>query len=369
MPSIRFVSPPAKNSSGVGKYSKNVANALAEEATVHRQHYPAESNRLLAFAKHAIAAGSGDEDLVHVQFDYVQFGSFTLMSWVFFPLLFLSTRASGNSVVITIHEVITPELIRGRLSTLKSVYITLLNRLLALVADHIIFLSKQSERRFTGSVPVAEYSRVPHGVPKVSLDRDQADAKTAFGYGPDDTVVIEPGYVSPRKGSDRFKRIAKRTPEYEFLLAGGSPREKYNEFVEQLRSDLPSNLKLTGRLDDKWFDSAFAAADVAVLPYQELYQNGIKNTVAQSGILNLCIAHELPIIATDCAYFTDLEAEWDCVRTFGSADEACLLLDELVENPSVREEFVQNMREFKRYNNMSNVVSSHIDVYQVVRDI
>ncbi|WP_424016488.1 glycosyltransferase family 4 protein [Halorientalis pallida] len=362
------MAPPPDKSSGVGKYSEEIRQGLAKEEAVTMQYFPAEQLRPIAFAKHAIKAGQASEDVVHVQFDYVLFGRFTLMSWIFFPTLFLTSRVTGTDVFVTMHEVITPDLIRGRLSVLKSVYIKILNQVIVTTAMHIVFLSEFAERNFVASTGIEDYSQIPHGVPRSDPESRLDTARSAFGYDPDETVIAAPGYVSPRKGSDIFKSIAESMPDYQFLLAGGSPREKYDDFFNRIQRTAPPNLCMTGVLDDGEFKQSFVSADIAVLPYQEVYQNGIKNTVAQSGIFNQCVAHELPVVASDCPYFDDIESEWGCVRTFETVEEATSIIRELLNDDEERERVKESMQNFKNYNRIENVIHKHLDVYTTVRE-
>jgi len=369
MKSIRMVAPPPENTSGVGKYTDTLTDELSGELSVTVQYFPAESTRPLKFLKSAIEAGTAEEDIVHIQYDYVLFGRFSLMSLLFFPVLFLTKHLFGTSVVVTMHEVINANLVGKRLWWVKAVYVSVVNKSIAKATDRTVFLSDRTERLFAQYLDEDSSCRVPHGVPSPeNCSTSKETAKREFGYEADEKLIIEPGYVDPRKGSHVFREIAELMPEFEFLLAGGSPREKYDDYAEDIMVDAPSNLQLTGVLDEDKFHMAFQAADLALLPYQELYLSGVKNTVAQSGIFNLCVAHKLPVITSSCPYFKDLETKCGCVRTFEDTNGAVDVVNEFFDKEAIRMELKDNMERFHERNNYERVIAEHVTVYAEVTE-
>lgn len=368
MEDIRLVSPPPENSSGIGKYSDTLAEELAAEKTVTRSYIPAELTRPTQFARTAIAAGRASEDVVHIQFDYVLFGRYSSMSLVFFPILLVLKRLYGTPVVVTMHEALNPELVGEPFPRLKKLYVTLVNQSISRSADRIIFMSEKTEDLFERYGNGEQRCRVPHGVPSEKpMTCTQAEAKAAFSYEEEDTLIVEPGYVDPRKGSHVFKEIAALMPEFEFLIAGGSPRAKHDDYAAEIVAEAPPNLQLTGVLNDEEFHLAFQAADLAVLPYQELYQSGVKNTVAQSGVFNLCVAYGLPVVATSCQYFLDLEAEWGCVRTFDDVEEATNIISTIHgDHDDIKKNLVDGLERFRKQNNYNKAIDKHLNIYNSI---
>jgi len=364
MCSVRIVSPPPKDSSGVGKYSDILAGELKDEAAVKRTYVPAESTRPLRFAGAAIDAGTADEDVVHVQFDYVIFGSFSLMTLVFFPILFVLKQVYDTDVVVTMHEALNPELVESPFRSLKRLYVSVLNRCISEPADRVIFLSDRTESIFERYLTEQQPIRVPHGVPKVATsNRTQRGAKEFFGYREDETLIVEPGYVDPRKGSHVFKKIASEMPQFNFMLAGGSPRAKHDKYAADVAAEAPSNLEMTGVLDDDAFHLSFQAADLVVLPYQETEQSGVTNVVAQSGVFNLAIGYELPIVASDCPYFRTIEAQWGCIKTFDDVDNATVVISNLLADDDKRERLKNAADRFRETNDFQRVAHRHLSIY------
>ncbi|WP_058995591.1 hypothetical protein [Haloarcula sp. CBA1127] len=367
MVKVSLVSTPPDDNSGVGKYTRDLKEQLAEFVKIESRFIPVDSSNPIPFIKNALAAGSGDHDVVHVQYDYVLFGRFSIFTAVFFPLLYLLTRFNSTSVVITMHEVINEDLVTPPVKNLKVVYVKMLNLILAKTADHVIFLSPQTERRFTKSVSVQNTSQIPHGVTEADAkDLTIEAAKQKLGYHQQDIVITEPGYVSPRKGSEMMVSLAKRLPEYEFLLAGGSPRDRHNEYIEEIMEQAPENLQVTGILSDDEYEMAYIASDLIILPYQETQQGGVTNTVAQSGVFNDCVAREVPVLASDCEYFTTLQEEWGCIEVFTGSNDAANKIQGYIEGKDRRSQLIEQMGKFREANSMREIALEHQNIYRSV---
>lgn len=362
---VVLISNPPDPSSGTGQYTAQLAASLDGQVEVERVSLPVDARSPLPFVRAATDGRLFDADLVHVQHDYVVFGPRGVYTWLFFPLLFIATTLASVPVVVTAHEVLNADLVAPPLRRLKRLYVSGMNRFVAAAADHLVFLSAEAEARFQASVAVEETTNIPHGVQDVPVDHSVDAARREFGLDPDDVVVVAPGYVSPRKGSDVVVDLADRCPEWEFLLAGGPPRSKHEPFFEQLRERAGENVTMTGRLPEETFHAAFVAADAAVLPYSEVAQTGVVNAVNQSGVFNWCAAHRLPVAATDCPRFRAVHDRWGCPRLFDvervadveSAIRSILSGDE-------RDRQRSNLEEYATANSMSTVAERHVELYE-----
>jgi len=355
---------------GISNYTDDLAEHLEESASVRRIDFDSESYDPIQFLSAAIRAGWTDDDVVHVQHEYGLFGPLALMTWVFFPVLFVLARSNRTSVVVTLHEAIDEAAINRPLVGLKRRYIRLMNRLLA-AADAVVFLSPYAERRFLDGTnrQVNHHVRIPHGVntrsaPSVPADR----AKARFGYDAEDILIAEPGYIAPRKGSHVLLALAERLPECEFLLAGGpKPSQEDRAYVDRITASAPPNLQVTGRLENNRFHAVFSAADLVVLPYREVDTKGIINRISQSGILNRCMAHGVPVLAADYPYFRGLEAEWGCVKVVaGDADAMAARVRTLLEDDRERESIASAARAYAEDHRFERVARDHIELYESV---
>lgn len=353
---VAMVATPDDGSCGVGSYAGDLRAHLDG---VEHVELRTDSVDPLHFASVALSAGTADADVVHVQHEYGLFGRMTLLWWVFAPLLWLTTRLRSVPVVLTLHEAWDDETTGETARWLQRAYVRVVNASIALVADHLLFLSASRESAYRAATPLAvrSASRLPHGVNVgETWDVPPAAAKATFGYDADDTLVVEPGYVSRQKGADVFVDLAARF-ECEFLLAGGARNPGDEAFVAGLRERAPSNLQVTGVLDDESFHAAFRAADLVVLPYRK---------DGQSGVFNWCAAYGLPVAGSDCDYFRRVNEGWDCVALFDAADldDAEATVREVLDDETERTRLADAMASFREANRFEAVAARHRELYR-----
>lgn len=365
---IVLVTAPGDGETGIGDYTNDLFSHAGDIA-VETVELPIQSTNPLDFLRPAIQVGRTESTVIHIQHEYGMFGPMSLMTWIFFPVVFVLSSINDTPVVVSLHEALNEDHIAEPLAPLKRVYISLINHLLTFGADEMVFLSDTTKSEFTQSVAPEDSSVVPHGV---STDRtvelSKQEAKERLGYSPDETVIIEPGYIEPRKGSKVFVALAERMPEYEFLIAGGVTNPAYREYGDQVVNTAPENLRVTGVMDEEMFHTAFCAADLAVLPYQKTEQSGIVNTVGQSGIFNRCVAYELPVLGSKQTYFEKLEENWGCVETFSTddLDQATQRIQEILTDETKREQLSTAMAEYANANSFDQAVEEHKEIYQEV---
>lgn len=364
---VILVSTPPDQSSGTGQYTEQLSKPLQDRVSIEREFIPTDARSPLPFLRTIMAIIRADSDLVHIQYDYVIFGPRGIYTWLFFPLLFLVSRRRSVPIVVTVHEVLNANLVTAPFRRLKQMYVAGMNRLVAGTADYLLFLSEEAMSRFSSSVSVEHTSHIPHGVQDVPVETNWRGSAEQFDFDQDDVVVVAPGYVSPRKGSDVVVDLAEQRPEWTFLLAGGPPRWTHAPFFERLQERAPDNVTITGRLPESSFHAAFIAADVAVLPYRETTQRGVVNTVNQSGVFNWCAAHRLPVAATDCPRFRAVNDRWDCPSLFDVSDLSDVervLEDLLSEEAQTRAR--SNLAAYAAANDMESIADRHVELYEEV---
>ena len=363
---VTLVTAPGKGETGIGDYTDDLLSHT-DGMEVEKVELQIDSKNPLDFLLPAIHIGRTRKDVIHIQHEYGLFGPMSLMTWVFFPVVFALASMKSTPVVLTLHEAINRRHVTEPLEPLKRIYISMINRLLVFGADHMVFLSDTTKTEFTESARPKEASVVPHGVNiDRTVDMSESEAKERFGYASDELVIVEPGYIEPRKGNHIFVELAERLPEYEFLIAGGVSNATYREYGEQITDSAPENLQVTGVLDEEMFHTAFCAADLAVLPYLRTRQAGIVNTVGQSGIFNRCITYELPVLGSEQSYFEDLKQEWGCVDTFNTDDlnQAAQRIQETLNDETKKEQLVTAMHTYGTEDSFEQVVEEHKDIYQ-----
>jgi len=368
---VTVVSTPPDESSGVGQYAARLAERLATRTSLSRVFLPTDGANPAPFVLAAVRGCPTETDLVHVQFDYVLFGPNGLYTLLFFPLLSVQSRRHDAAVVVTMHEVLTDASLAPPLTGIKRLYLRALNGTVSTCSDAVVVLSPEAERRYRSTAGRGECVHIPHGVDlEGTRDIETAAAKRRFGYDPDEFVAVEPGYVSPRKGSDVFARLAEQCPDISFLLAGGPPRPRHRSFFREIESREIPNLTITGRLPEEEFHAAFVAADVVVLPYNETEQTGVVNAVNQSGVFNWCAAYGVPVIAADCARFRTLSTEWNAVRLFEVSDleEATSVLRDVREDAAERDRLSAAIEACASARSLARAVEDHHSLYTRLRE-
>jgi glycosyltransferase involved in cell wall biosynthesis len=355
MVKVTMVTTPDDGSCGIGTYAGNLMRAFPSSVDVSTAIFERGDRHPLTFLRLAVAVGRSEADVVHVQHEYGFFGPKSLYSWFFFPLLWLSTRLSGARLVVTMHSAWNSRTIDPPLVALKRVYVAANNRLLAATADELVFLSEACKDDFRRSVPLDHYRVFPFGVQSDTIDIDHEDAKELFDYDPDDVLIVEPGFIRPEKGNEEFVELARRLPEYSFVLAGGAP-DGGEAYVRSVTADAPENLSVTGRLDDEEFDAAIVAADLVVLPYKQM---------SQSEVFNYCVAYGCPVAGSDRPYFRRLADEYGCVELFDPNDVEDIrrTVEALLTDESRRDALSSAMADFRADVSFEAVGRRHEDLY------
>lgn len=366
MEKVAMISNPPDSASGIGIYTNDLVSYFENTEIKHIFIETDTINPAHIFLA-AVKAGRAETDVVHIQHDYITFGPLSLYTFIFFPIIYISKIMTGKSIVITMHEPLNTSLVAPPLRPIKRLYILGVNLLISFVADHMVFLTEQGLSRFRESVPITTASVIPHGV---NVERTTSisskEAKAKFGYEPDDIVISEPGYLDPRKGNHVLAKIAECLPEYEFLLAGGSPRKRHDPYEQKIRESSPANLQVTGRLDDEAFQMVFRASDLVVLPYLEMAQTGIIQLVNQSGVFNWCVAYGLPVAASDFLYFRQLQQDWGCVELFDPLDinEAANVVQSLITDTEKRDQLTESMNTLRESHSLRRIAQKYETIYQ-----
>lgn len=360
MDHVEFVTTPDDGSCGVGEYAGDLlAHVRADDVTVSRTYLDRDRNDSASyFAALALDVARSDGDVVHVQHEYGLFRGSPLnlpgfYTFVLYGLLLPYCTLTGTRLVTTMHSVYALD--REERSLRAIAYLYVLHRFVLLVSDAVVLLSENAYDRLAVLDGHGRCTFVPHGVEPHERRVDRDEAREQFGYDPDDTVISLPGYVDRRKGHDTFLDLADVLPEYEFLVAGGAPTESVEAYRRELEKQAGANVQFTGVLDDRAFEAAFEAADVVVLPYTE---------INQSGVLNRCVAHRVPVVASSLPYFERL-AEAGVVRTCDGTIEAFRRhVTDLVGDGDARWELAAAMAEYEAANSFDRVAADHVELYR-----
>ncbi len=361
-----MVTTPGDGSCGIGTYARDLIDGIdAVDAEV--VEIPQDEHSVAGFLQLALRAARRGGDVVHVQHEYGLFrrpGSKYpgVLGVVFFPVLYVACALQSKDIVVTMHSVLDFEPDEAPFSV--RLYLLTMHKLLAICSTHLIFLAPDCASKFRDDIALGteEYSLLSHGVnTDVSPDVSQAQAKRRFGYDQDETVIAIPGFIRPPKGHDIFIEVASRLPEYEFMIAGGArPKGEDFEFAEQIRSEAPDNVTVTGVLDDRDYWTALKAPDLAVLPYR---------VVTQSGTFNACATQELPVLASDARYFERIQGTWGTPETtdISDVDEVVERVRQLLEGGSRRTGLAESIAQYKQANSFEQVGTDHRRIYHRIQ--
>lgn len=359
---ITMVTTPGDGSCGIGTYARDLIDGI-EAIDAEVIEIPQDDHSVSGFLKLALRAAWASPDVVHVQHEYGLFrrdGSKYpgVLGVIFFPILYFACALQSKDIVVTMHSVLGLDPDEVPFSV--RLYLLLMHKLLAICSSHLIFLAPDCASKFRDHIALGpeEFSLLSHGVnTDVSSDVSQAQAKRRFGYDPEDTVIAIPGFIRPPKGHDIFIEVASKLPEYEFMVAGGArPKGEDFEFAEQIKSEAPDNVTVTGVLDDDDYWTALKVPDLAVLPYR---------VVTQSGTFNACATQELPILASDAEYFKRIASTWGTPETvdISDVDEVTKRIRQLLQDESRRTCLAETIAQYKQVNSFEQVGVEHCRIY------
>jgi glycosyltransferase involved in cell wall biosynthesis len=218
--------------------------------------------------------------------------------------LMLYYKALGKTVVLTAHNVNAGRR-DGKDSPLNRVTLRVQYRL----ADHIFVHTKKMKDELGQRFHVSPTSTtiIPYGINNAVADTDltRAEAKRRMGIRQGEKTILFFGALKSYKGLEylvaAFQKLAAVRTDYRLIIAGERKKgsEQYWARIQQLIADGPAGERIIQKIEfipDDETEVYFKAADVAVLPYTEIFQ---------SGILFLAYSFGLPVVATDVGSFVE----------------------------------------------------------------
>ncbi|MGC2171708.1 MAG: glycosyltransferase family 4 protein [Candidatus Sulfotelmatobacter sp.] len=170
------------------------------------------------------------------------------------------------------------------------------------LADHIFVHTERMKSELLRDFGVREEAvtvtpmGINHSVPNTELT--PVEAKRRLGIASGEKTILFFGGVQPYKGLEylvaAFQMIASEHGEYRLIIAGAPTQSaQYWRDIQETIEKHPSCGRIIQRIEyvpDSETEVYFKAADVAALPYTEIFQ---------SGVLVLSYGFGLPVIATD----------------------------------------------------------------------
>lgn len=217
-------------------------------------------------------------------------------------LVMLYYKALGKKVVLTAHNVNKEK---------RDAHDTWLNRKTLqcqyLLTDHIFVHTEKMKDELVADFGVRTdvVTVIPYGVDNVLPDSalTSAEAKVQLSIAPEDKAILCFGRIKPYKGIEHllaaFQKLNAQSVDYRLIIAGEVQKgnEAYLQNLEQLIARLPDPSRVMLKAEfipDAAMEVYFKAADVLVLPYNDIFQ---------SGVLFLAYSFGLPVVATDVGSF------------------------------------------------------------------
>ncbi|WP_136689663.1 glycosyltransferase [Halorhabdus amylolytica] len=348
LPKVTMIATAEREDCGIETYTSSLQSSM--DVDIERFGVPLRSRNPLDYIRRGIAIFRDDSDTIHLQHEYGIYGPKSVWSWPFLLAIWAKRKIDDVTVITTFHSAWSDDTVDPPLENLKRIYVTANNRLLAAITDEGLFLSEETLEEFRKTADV-NARVIPHGVQTDVRHTDEAEAKRHFGVDPDETLVVGPGYVRPQKGFEDVVEMARESNKYTFMIGGGAQDDSHRSYADGIRRRIPDGMQMTGVLDEDDFHRLFSAMDVAVLPY---------NVVTQSGIINWCVAYDVPVVTSDLDRFKQLESEYGFPLTYPKGDIQAGLT---TVGEALERDFTDEIERYRSEHSMSRVAEVHKDLY------
>lgn len=301
---------------GVGDYTWKLASTLAEMGVdVHvltaeeagpahllpagvENVYPVVGRWGWGLARQVnIVVANASADIVHIQYQAAAFDLHPAIN-----LLPRFLRDSPARVAVTFHDLRTPYVFpkAGPLRWRA-------NLELARHSDAVIVTNAEDYLRLSATPELeSRLHEIPIGanvLPDLPASYDRTAQRARYGVGSDDLLLCYFGFLNASKGGEELMDtvaalVADGVPAYLLMIGGhvgasDPTNAAYLDHVRRRVADLGLRHRVhwTGFVGADEVSAAFAAADIAVLPYRD-------GASFRRGSLMAALAHGMPIVST-----------------------------------------------------------------------
>jgi glycosyltransferase involved in cell wall biosynthesis len=200
-----------------------------------------------------------------------------LMEW-WFGLYLRTAGILGYKIAWTAHDLLPHEQIFANDVRARDLLIAKTSVVFAL-SDATAVELRRLGARHVRVIPMGSYAE-PY-----STSLSVPEARSSFGFDPDDVVVSLIGRIEPYKGADLLLRAASQLPsssKIKVLIAGLCTDESYRAELDRLTDDLGNRSVSTFQwVPDDDLARYFQASDFAAFPFREI-TNSASVLLAQS---------------------------------------------------------------------------------------
>jgi glycosyltransferase involved in cell wall biosynthesis len=345
---VAFVTVYPPSGGGIGDYAAKLVAALGRVGVTKIDIYSLARHGAAHDGQRAIVSmrprlwwrlrrelAAGRYDVVHLQFDL---STYLLLVGPLFVILGALRVAGGPRLVATYHDAYADRKLYGPLSV---AFYSVFTRLFHRVYVHSSLAECCLVEHY--HVPRGKVRRIDHGTFDFpNHDRNHEELRSRWNLGPA-PVVLSFGYIYRSKGIeiliDALRLLDDGDRPVPQVIVAGEPAERRGIFrVFQARNQryldglkamvrdagLQDAVTFVGYVPGAELFSLFTLADVVVLPYL---------VVDQSGVLNIAIAAQTPVIASDIGGLGETLADVGIVVAPGSSAALARELDRVLASP------------------------------------
>ncbi len=253
-------------------------------------------------------------NLIHIQWELNEFGSFYLSALL--PLLLLFLRLANIKCVTTVHSVVPRHFLTQKLpgftiprgtKYLFEVALILIYRLVLFLSNAVIVHGKSLKK-----ILQIDYKAAPEKISVIhygiSTEPYQLQSSNRFSstLPQDSEIILTLGAVSPRKGLDTlikaFSLLSSEHPAWILVIAGHIP-QYYKYYSKQLKNLAPNLIEqkriiFLGEFDLKDTNELMEKSKIVVFPY--IYNFGASST------LTYALQHQKVIVISDLNFAKDV---------------------------------------------------------------
>lgn len=244
----------------------------------------------------------GRPDVFHLQWHHAYFEGKHLpqaaMRTAFFLLQLIMLKIMGVRLVWTVHNVVNHERHRVEWELFAC-------RLMARLVNAIVVHCEAAVPIVAGKYKVSarSFHVVPHGhyIDVYAPPDDKRSSRTHLGLPLDDVLLLYFGQIRPYKGLEALTQAfgALDSDNVRLVVAGEPKSEDLRQMLEEASKHDVRILLHLDYIDDEQLSHFLSAADLIVLPYQE---------VLTSGAAILAASFERPVLVPSMGCLCELDA-------------------------------------------------------------
>lgn len=313
---------------------------------------------------------SVNPDIIHIQYATPIYRIYSLLLW---SLLWVYKKRNKVDLIVTFHEV-------GRETELLRTPGIKYYSVMSLIADHIIVHTQEAKNILIKkcNVSTKKISRIPLGLFDINLNlKNNKLLKTVNNISIETKkIILFFGYIHLDKGIDNLieavHTLYVKHPEEKrksILLIAGDVRprkgmfkyfgrldQKYKTMLIKLVKDyeLEENIKFLGYIKENNIVSLLKSSSTIVMPYKK---------VEQSGVLNLALNFNIPVIASNIGGLKELLEETGLTVESENPRKLSEKLYQVLKNKQDRS-LGKVYSRIRAINSLKGVIDNHVAIYK-----